>query len=304
MFFNIPLCYNRVLMGSTLNIPSSWEKLELEKLTGTIMIVGGTDTGKSTFSSYLYQRLQSMGFRVGFLDGDPGQSALGPPTTMSLIFNENPEAVDSYTNTYKRCFVGSTTPQGHMLHTLIGASKLVRAAIEMGAEVVIYDTSGLISVQQGGVALKSAKIELFRPTTLFAIQYENELEPLLTPLRRSCRTQLIELYPSEGILPRDPVIRREYRASQFARYFGNSRSLVIDWTEIAIFPSPLFRINRLVALEDFNGFTLGLGIVIQINRNSQQVVLHSPLSSLGHVNVVRLGDILLDPITFRDERIV
>jgi polynucleotide 5'-kinase involved in rRNA processing len=72
---------------------------------------------------------------------------------------------------------------------------------------------------------------------------------------------------------------------------------------MAVFPLPLFRVNRLIALENNLGFTLALGIVTRIDRPAQQVTLLTPLSSLAGVDALRLGDLLLDPHTFMDERI-
>jgi len=59
----------------------------------------------------------------------------------------------SYSRSYglsPHIFVGSITPQGHMLPVLVGAARLAKAAVEYGAEVVVYDTSGLVDVSRGG----------------------------------------------------------------------------------------------------------------------------------------------------------
>jgi polynucleotide 5'-kinase involved in rRNA processing len=80
--------------------------------------------------------------------------------------------------------------------------------------------------------------------------------------------------------------------------------LDLEWTRIAVYPYPAFLQNRLVALEDRSGFTLGLGIVVAIDRRQGRVSLLTPLESLSGVNAVRLGDVLLSPETFKDERIV
>jgi polynucleotide 5'-kinase involved in rRNA processing len=68
-------------------IPPEWKQLDLAGLSGTLMIVGPADVGKSTFSRYLFKRLCEIAPRVGYLDGDPGQSTLGPPGTMTLCID-------------------------------------------------------------------------------------------------------------------------------------------------------------------------------------------------------------------------
>jgi polynucleotide 5'-kinase involved in rRNA processing len=53
-------------------------------------------------------------------------------------------------------------------------------------------------------------------------------------------------------------------------------------------------------MEDADGFIIGLGIVEQINRIYRQVILYTPVDTLNGVDGIRLGDILVDPVTFED----
>jgi polynucleotide 5'-kinase involved in rRNA processing len=188
-----------------------------------------------------------------------------------------------------------------MLPMLVSGSRLVQAAQGVGAEMIVYDTTGLVDPAQGGAALKLAKIDLLRPTAVFAIQHGQELESLLLPLRRSRRVRVVDLQPSPARQTRDRPTRQDHRASQFAKYFASARSLVIDWSRLAVLPSPRFILNRLAALEDANGFTLGLGIVEQVDGKSRQVTLKTPLDSLDKVDTLRLGDLVLEPQMFRDQ---
>ena len=55
-----------------------------------------------------------------------------------------------------------------------------------------------------------------------------------------------------------------------------------------------------MALEDVDGFTIGLGIVERIDRIYRQVILHTPVDTLNGVDVIRVGDLLVDPVTFED----
>lgn len=67
-----------------INIPQAWEQLELDKLAGSIILVGRTDTGKSTLARGLVKGMVEKGSTVGWIDGDIGQSTLGMPATMDL----------------------------------------------------------------------------------------------------------------------------------------------------------------------------------------------------------------------------
>jgi polynucleotide 5'-hydroxyl-kinase GRC3/NOL9 len=267
------------------------------------MVIGAPDTGKTTFARYLFAELIRTGGPAAFLDGDPGQSTLGPPATMTLALPE--PGSESFPPTGKtwRWFVGSTSPAGHMLPVLVGAARLVKAAHSAGVQTVVYDTSGLIDPAAGGAALKFAKIDLLQPAVVFAIQKEEELEPILQPLRRSRGSRLTILEPSAAVRRRDQLRRQSHRAEQFARHFQNARPVILDWTRFAILPFPRFAIHRLVSFEDEAGFTLNLGIVTEIDRTSRRVTVLTPQVSLERVVSIHMGDILLEPHTFRDRGI-
>ena len=283
------------------DIPRAWSHLELAHLRGTLMVIGAPDTGKSTFAQYLYRQLCAESRRATFLDGDPGQSMLGPPTTMSLAFGTSGDIAFPPQGKTWRSFVGAVTPRGHMLPVLVGAARLVQAAQAHGAEAIVYDTSGLVSPTEGGLNLKLSKIDLLRPSGVFALQREQELELFLTPLRRSRRVRVVDLCPSPSIQPRNTLTRQAYRATQFAQYFHMARPLAVDWERFAVVPSPGFTFHRLAALEDADGFTLALGIVQVADFRNKQVELLTPLKTLEGVDTLRLGDLTLDPQTFRDQ---
>jgi len=277
-----------------IDIPPEWEQVDAVHLRGTLLIIGAPDVGKSTFARYLFQKVQTLSRRVAFLDGDPGQSSFGPPTTMTLTF----EIGESARNQVWRSFVGALSPSGHMLQVLTGAAKLVGVSRKAGAQVTIYDTTGLINQNQGGLSLKLAKIDLLRPTVVFTIQREKELEFLLGPIRRTQRVHVEEMHSSPAAHQRDFTKRQLHRIKQFVGYFSTAQALKVIWPRVAVFPAPRFTTNRLVAFEDAGGFTLGLGIVQRIDHDAKEVVLFKPLTSLDRVDALRLGEVVIDTHTF------
>jgi polynucleotide 5'-hydroxyl-kinase GRC3/NOL9 len=289
----------------------AWEEVLSGALSGAIMLLGAPDTGKSTLARYLYVRLAAGGQRVACLDGDPGQTSLGPPATMTLVMGTGPDYPPS--GRRWRRFVGAVSPRGHMLPMLVGAAALAEVARNDGADALIYDTSGLVDPAQGGTALKLAKIDLLRPGTVIAIQREDELEPLLEPLRRCRWLRLHKLRPSPAVEPRDPAARRARRAERFAAYFRGARPVVLGWDRLACLPraaspergspAPDFVFRQLVALEDAGGFILGLGIVHAADIRKREVTLLTPLASPDGVEALRLGDLTVDARTYQDQRI-
>ena len=188
-----------------------------------------------------------------------------------------------------------------MLPVLVGAARLIRAARSAGSEVIVYDTTGLIDPNRGGTHLKLAKINLLRPSILFAIQRDRELEPLSRPLLHTRRLAVIKMPVSLIAKSRDLLNRRTFRAEKFTQYFAGARPKKLNWAHLAVFPAPAFKMNLLVAMEDVNGYVLGLGIVQQIAEESSEVMLLTPLSSLEGVDSIELGDVVLDPQTFFDQ---
>jgi polynucleotide 5'-kinase involved in rRNA processing len=292
-----------VMVNKTEEILPAWEELDLSRFRGILMVVGASDVGKSTFARYLFRRLSRVTGPVAYLDGDPGQSTLGPPSTMTLALNSDGHDEFPPTGMVWRGFVGSVSPTGHMLPLLTAAARLAEAARKEGAKAIVYDTTGLVDPARGGTSLKLAKIDLLRPSVLVAIHRERELEPLLAPLRRSRRVRVVESAASPAARPREREERQESRAKRFAAHFRQANDLLVHWPQFAVFPAPSFHLHRLLAMEDQDGFALGLGIVVEIDRISRRIRLRSSLSSMSGVDVIRLGDLVVDPETFRDQRL-
>jgi len=288
---------------SRIQVPPTWEDLTFSAMGGVILVVGATDTGKTTFARYLYHRLADHHERLAFVDADVGQAALGPPTTMTLALGRGGEECFPPAGPRFRTFVGDITPGGHMLPTVVGAHRLVRKAREAGATAIVFDTTGLVASSRGGGALKRALVDLLEAQVVIGLQRGAELEHLLVPLRRSKRTRVIDRPVAEAVKRRDMATRQSHRAGQYRRSFDGSQVLEIEWPRYAVIPSPSFTQHRLVALEDGDGYVLALGIVVGRERSRDTISFLTPLSSLEDVDTLHVGDLLVDPETFRDERV-
>jgi len=110
-------------IDGALDIPRQWEQLDFAPLHDLLMIIGAAGTGKTTFARYLLKKLGEGRRCIAFLDGDPGQSTLGPPTTVSLGVLDTGTG---FRTVLGRVFIGSTSPAGHMLQMLTAAFKLVQ----------------------------------------------------------------------------------------------------------------------------------------------------------------------------------
>jgi polynucleotide 5'-hydroxyl-kinase GRC3/NOL9 len=283
---------------TSIHIPQEWQRVDPASLKGTVMVIGRSDTGKTTLARYLFHQLCHHYGKVGFLDCDMGQSTLGLPTTMTLALSATAKEPNfppqGGTFSY---FIGSTSPRGHMLSTVIGARKLQAKAQEMGAEVIVVDTTGLVDRAAGGGALKHWKIELLQPSALVSLARGPELEHILWPWRRDRRVRVHELRVSKHVNERNRETRIHYREERFRNYFGRAGTLKVPIRSAVVFGIEEMSRGRVLAFQDEGGFALALGIAQKYERSSQTLAVRTPLTSMEKVSSIRFGTLKLDPVT-------
>lgn len=113
-------------MTDNIEISPDWIELldELNRDKGIVMVIGASDTGKSTLVNYLARELYNKGNKVCVIDGDVGQSIIGPPTTIGLAFIKTAIKDIHMIKPDFMFFVGSTSPVGHLLPTIVGMKKI------------------------------------------------------------------------------------------------------------------------------------------------------------------------------------
>jgi polynucleotide 5'-hydroxyl-kinase GRC3/NOL9 len=271
-------------------IPPHWMRLGAEDLFGNVMVIGAPDTGKSTLAAHLYQSLCRRGRRAAYLDADVGQSILGLPTTLNLALAQEPGDLSFPPQGARAAyFVGAVTPRGHMLPTVIGSYRLQQKAFELGAEVIVVDTTGLVDSSHGGKALKQWKIELLAPGVVIGLQRGRELEPILWPLRRDGRVRCVELAVSSCVAVRSREARIARRREGLARYFRGAQPCGVVLRRMAVYDLERLAIGVLLAFQDGEGLALGLGVVEEINRSADSITVRTPLADLEDVMSVRFG---------------
>jgi len=134
------------------------------------------------------------------------------------------------------------------------------------------------------MALKSAKIDLYQPSMIFAIQSETmKLEPLLHPYRQSKRIRIIDLSPSLAIQKKDQECRRLNRSCSYRKYFEGSQYLTFNMKQFPIFPFPRFSLTvwllwRRAWLYRF------IGVISDLDRERSQFTVFTPLHSARDIN--------------------
>ena len=238
-----------------------WERLarQVVQPQQIVLVIGATDVGKSTFCRFLIERGVTNGLKVGFVDADVGQSQIGPPTTVGLkIFTsngstENFEKIDNEPDALY--FVGSISPERHLLQCVTGTRLMVDAALKMGADFVVLDTTGYVE-GDSAVVLKQHQIELIKPTHLICLHRSRELEAIVTAFESYDTIQTHRLVPHRSVTSKSDEYRRKYRKSSFAHYFSDCVEEMLSFNQIRGQRTPFFngrQANRieLEMLSDF-----------------------------------------------------
>jgi polynucleotide 5'-hydroxyl-kinase GRC3/NOL9 len=285
--------------------PKEWYALldVLKEEKGIAILLGATDTGKSTLARFLLFNLCQQGLKVALVDADIGQSFLGPPATIGLsVFKSDPDW-QLILSAPEIFFVGSITPEGHFANHLKGVKRMVEKAPSYGAEVILVDTTGFV-LGEGGKELKRRKIDLLSPRFILALQKSNELEPILDHYKENPFLRILRLPLSEQIRSRSMEERRIYRTDKFQEYFKHSviQELAIERLQLegeVLDPNgetlPLdwaLKINGLlIGLKDSNDETLALGLMKNSDPKKKILRVSTPLREIEKVKAVQLSSI-------------
>jgi len=262
----------------------------------SIYVIGANDSGKSTLCRFLSEHLSPQ-FSTAYIDCDPGQSVIGPPTTIGLEKIAPPGK--SPADPRYLCFVGSTTPRGHLLQTLAGIKKLADQATRLGAQRIIVDSCGFV-LEKSAREFQFHVIDLLRPNFLVVIQKPLEIIKWAGNFRRNFNIEVNYLSSSPSVVQRTPIERRSYREEKFRSYFADARLRELPLKRIGFFgrvPN-LHHPDRyrqlIVALCDADNFVITLGIVQDIDLDNRLIRLHALDFDPDRVAFVHFGSIYLD----------
>jgi len=283
-----------------IDIEANWNHL-LNKIKpatslNIIYVIGANDSGKSTFCRFLTDNL-SLNSRTAYIDCDPGQSLIGPPTTVGLELSFQPG--DKKLKQYLY-FVGSTTPRGHLLQSLTGIKKLTEQAVKLDAQRIILDSCGFV-LDQVGREFQFRVIDLIQPDYLIALHRPGEDFRWVSNFKRHSRVHLYRLPVSSSVIIRTPNQRRDYREGKFKTYFENAVSQELILRGIGFhgrlpdLRNPEKYRNRLVALCHAENFVITLGTVQEINLSNKKIQVYAPRFDPTKVVFVNFGSIYLSP---------
>jgi len=296
--------------STEIKAPAEWHPIldVLEEEKGLSILLGATDTGKTTLAKFLIFNLCKRGLKVALVDADIGQSFLGPSTTIGFSVFKSDLNWELLLSPPEIFFVGSTTPEGHFPIHLKGVKRMVDKALSSVADVIIVDTTGFI-LGEAGKELKRKKIDLLSPQFIFALQKSDEIEPLLELYQENPFFKIIRLPLSDQLKPRTMEERRSYRTNKFQDYFKHAviQELAIENVQIegeVLDPNgeilPLdwaLKINGLlIGLKDGNDETLALGVIRNYIEERKVLRVFTPLNEVQGVKMIQLSSQKVIPL--------
>lgn len=273
----------------------------LADISGVVMVIGGTDTGKTSFLRMLMDDGVKQGRSIAYIDGDVASATVGPAACIGLKYVSGLEDLEQLSQPDELRFVGSIEPQGVVLPHVVAVASLVDIAKEK-SDLILLDTSSVVTGVVGQT-LKYHMAELTTPSLVVAIGHGQELAPVVAMLRRFLSVRVAEVEPLGGLVPMSPVERQQERAAAFQKEIGTNPPRWRVQTTVFAPTLPVgFDVSRLdgmlVGVQDERGRCMGLG-VLEHDDGTVRVATKYGEEMRG----LRLGSIRVDLESFATSRV-
>ena len=279
-------------------IPQDWNI----ETSGVVALLGPTDAGKSSLSTYLLNTHVAQGRRVCVVDADVGQSDIGPPGFVAYSCTSAPTPHISALEPQDGYFIGSTNLQGVEELLVAGVVWSLRKAAAQYPHLVVINTPGWTAGR--GLQLLKALVDATGAAPINIGEYV--LPGLLVS-------------KSPYVLPRGPQERKELRNQAYRRYFRPAAKLQVEQEKLTPcrwdgglscpwgkyvpadvekpekkgrgYEVPPHYLKHLFAALYKNGRLVGYGVV---ERFEPKIALYATTTDFDEI---RIGKIRVDPHT-------
>ncbi len=225
--------YIEEVEGNT--IPVSWTKsfeelVMSDKKPTTVMVLGGVDSGKSSFCTYLANRLLREKKKIVIIDGDLGQSDIGPPGTVAYTFVTKPVTDLFNMETKNVLFVGVTSPSMAISKVVESLVLLKNEVLHSNPDFIVVNTDGWVEGEDA-VSFKNRLVEELGPDVIFCIQQKEELTPILKALEKWNKSVVDSPL---AVRQRSREKRRSLRELGYVKYLKDAKvqSIPLNWLKI------------------------------------------------------------------------
>ena len=293
---------------------SMWRTLSEQVLTlaankkaiTTVMLVGDTDTGKSTLSIYLANMAIRNGLIPSIIDGDIGQGDLAPPTAIgaAVLSKQLVDLRDVNASQFE--FIGGISPIG--FESLIAKklrSILDRIRTSSLANICIVNTDGY--VRNSGLQYKAMIAEELQPDAVICLGenvelFERQRQHKAVSYQILCARRSSHVYKSR-------FERLNRRLDQFLRFVGHGSSIAklsnikFDYMNELFSPTDLFNqppskwrletesMRGMFVGLGSNGSVIGFGVIINVDLGNNIIHTQTNINSFDttFLSNLRLG---------------
>jgi len=274
--------------GSTM--PESWSAAAeaFQNLDGgRVLVVGSTDTGKSTFCTFLANRSLKLRPEIAVIDADIGQSDLGPPGSVGLSIISSRLIALENAGVDAMVFVGETSPSPITEKVIKSIAKL---ALRVPTDTpMIINTDGWV-VDGEAVAFKVKMAKELSPDLIIALAEGNELDAILDAIT----VPAIKIQVPKYIKARGREERRRLREHGYRRYLRGAIHKNVSLEKIKIDGLLAARCEggEILGFLDNDGFLLGIGILENLIRRRKILRAYTNVS-LRDVSEIECANIRL-----------
>ena len=259
------------------DLPPAWrEAINVACAGRRVVVLGATDTGKSTFIRALAEASPS----ALLIDLDPGQKMIGPPGTVALGRLE-PATVERF------IFIGSTS-SSCISRIARAAADLARIADRSGR--FIANTSGFVSGL--GARLQAATIAALKPDLVVEIGSVPDAPPLV-PVQ-SPEIPLLRLERSPAARRKSAAARTRLRQQALENALRGARMLTFP--SLHFDPAPPAQLTGVArpicALADRDGVDRSYGILEAVEDGCLGIRAAAPQQPIERI---RLGRMWAEP---------
>lgn len=124
----------------------------------TVIVMGPTDSGKTSFVALLANRGIKSKLKVAVIDADVGQADIGPPGFVGLAYPRTWVSWLRFLEPYMLRFIGSIEPSPLVGRIISACVELQAIALRDGSQLIVVDSDGWV---EGWAALEY-KVDLAR----------------------------------------------------------------------------------------------------------------------------------------------
>jgi polynucleotide 5'-hydroxyl-kinase GRC3/NOL9 len=280
-------------------IPPSWVEsfevlMSFQKKPVIAMVMGKADSGKTSFCTHLINKLVSAKQKVAIIDGDLGQSDIGPPCTVAYAFITKPLTELYSLKAENAFFVGATSPSEAVSKTIEGLALMKAEILERTVDFVVVNTDGWVEGEEA-VKYKAQVAEMLEPDVVLCIQQKDELELLLAALMKFRK---IVVDSSFAVKQRSTEKRKNLREMSYAKYLTDAKVRSLPLNQLTIEEKTALPVRQgkerglLLGLYDAQRKFLGIGILREVDSVRKTLKVLTSVSAKP--SSVAFGKVRLD----------